>query len=329
MQSRAGRIRARRTLAVAAALGCLLACGTVVHPPRQTAKRTQSLPPNDHRVVIFIIDGPRYSETFGDPSHQYVRGMWNALRPLGTLCSNFRNVGYTLTNPGHASLLSGTWQYIDNQGNTRPTQPTLFEYYREATGASAQDAVLVGGKLKLNALTYSTNADYGAAYGASSTLDFQDDYGTYDALIQRLDQDAPRLVMASFSHVDQLAHGGVWSDYVRQIEIVDSLAVLTWNYLQADPDYAGKTYLFITADHGRHDDAHGGFQNHGDNCDGCQHIIFLALGPTIRAGYEVTAPFDQRDLCRTVASLLGIPTPYAAGLFMLPIFEPPPTGVLH
>jgi hypothetical protein len=100
MQSRAGRIKARRTLAVAAALGCLFACGTVVHPPRQTAKRTESLSPNDHRVVIFIIDGPRYSETFGDPSHQYVPGMWNALRPLGTLCSKFPQRRLHADEPG-------------------------------------------------------------------------------------------------------------------------------------------------------------------------------------------------------------------------------------
>lgn len=315
-------------LAVAGVVLFALACETVVNPPQHTAQQTHSSPPGDERVIIFVIDGPRHSETFGDPLHQYVPQMWNTLRPLGTLCSNFRNLGETITNPGHASLLTGAWQYIDNNGVMRPAQPTLFEYYRKATGAPASDAVLISGKLKANALTYSTNPDYGAVYGASSDLDLPDDYETYDHLIQHLDQDSPHLVMCSFSDVDQLAHSGVWSDYINQIEIVDSLAVLTWNHLQADPDYAGKTYMFITADHGRHDDAHGGFQNHGDACDGCQRVIFLALGPNIRAGHEVTSQYTQRDVCFTVGSILGIPTPYSAGFLMQPIFDSP-TGVLH
>ncbi|HEX6790032.1 MAG TPA: hypothetical protein VF247_01865 [Candidatus Krumholzibacteria bacterium] len=315
-------------LALAAAFALVAAaCDSTTFPPEHKSTPTRVATPGDRRVVIFIIDGPRYSELFGDPTHQHVPGMWNTLRPLGTLCSNYRNLGYTITNPGHATLLSGAWQYIDNLGNTRPLQPTLFEYYRKATGAPASDAVLVGGKLKLDAVTYSTGADYGAAYGASSSLDYQDDYGTYDALIQHLNQDSPHLVMASFSHVDQVGHSGVWSDYLRQIEIVDSLAVLTWNHLQADPDYAGKTCMIITADHGRHDDAHGGFSGHGDSCDGCQHIPFLALGPGIRADYEVTSQYTQRDLCRTVGAILGFSTPRSAGLTMQPIFEPSTTGV--
>jgi arylsulfatase A-like enzyme len=121
----------------------------------------------------------------------------------------------------------------------------------------------------------------------------------------------------------------VWADYLRQIEIVDSLAVLTWNHLQADPDYANQTYLLITADHGRHDDAHGGFQNHGDDCPSCRHIIFLALGPGIRAGYETSSLYTQRDVCATVGSILGIATPLAEGSRMDEIFQPASTGIVH
>lgn len=320
----------RLWLAGCAILLVLAACEPTVTPPQQTARRTESSPPpNDNRVVVLVIDGPRYSETFGDPTHAHVPGMWNTLRPLGTLCSNFRNLGVTNTNPGHGSMLSGIWQFIDNEGVTRIPQPTLFEYYRKATGAPASDAYLISGKIKFTALTHSTHPDYGAAYAASSDLDIPYDYPTYDRLIQHLDEDSPHLVMCSFSDVDQAGHSGVWNDYIRQIEIVDSLVVLTWNYLQADPDYAGKTYMFVTADHGRHDDAHGGFQSHGDSCDGCQHIIFLALGPNIRQGYEVTSQYTQVDLCRTVGSILGVPTPYAAGLLMQSIFQESPTGVLH
>jgi hypothetical protein len=279
------------------------------------------------RVVLFVIDGPRYSETFGDPTHQHVPGMWNELRPQGALCSNFRNLRTTLTVSGHATLLTGVWQTLANDGTERPPQPTLFEYLRKATGAADNKTLIISGKPKLEACAYGLDPDYGPGFAAQSDLGLATDLDTYARLIERLDVDTPDLVMVSFSQVDTKAHSGVWDDYVRQIEIVDSLAVLTWNYLQSDPDYAGQTYMFITADHGRHDDAHGGFVEHGDACDGCQHLIFMALGPEIRAGYEVETLYTQRDVCATVGLILGIPTPHSAGWPIPEIFKPVTTGI--
>ena len=281
------------------------------------------------KVVLFVIDGPRYSETFGNPLHEHIPYIWNELRPQGTLCSNFRNLGATLTVSGHATMLTGVWQVLENEGAERPQQPTLFEYFRKATGALPNDAVIISLKPKLEACTYSLDPDYGPNFGALSDLGLATDFATYDRLIERLDQDTPHLVVASFSQVDTKGHSGVWSDYLRQIEIVDSLAALTWNHLQSDPDYADQTYMFIMSDHGRHDDAHGGFQNHGDPCDGCRHLIFLALGPDIRVGYESATLFTQPGICKTVGRILAIPTPQSLGIPLDEIFEPISTGILH
>jgi len=307
----------------------LVACEPETFPTSHDSTPTITPRTFDAKVVIFVIDGPRYQDSFGDPLHAHVGDIWSQLRPFGTLCSNFRNQGWTLTIPGHSTMLTGVWQYLPNDGSQRPPNPTLFEYYRKATGAPATEAVLVGGKPKLAACAYSVDPAYGAAFGASVDVTATTDFATYDRLINRLDADHPHLVMASFSQVDQKAHSGNWSAYLRQMEIVDSLAVLTWNHLQADPEYAGQTYMFITADHGRHDDAHGGFQDHGDTCDGCTHVIFLALGPDIRADYDVTNLYTQRDVCTTVGLLLRVPTPQTNGFMMSEIFVPTSTGINH
>jgi hypothetical protein len=324
----------RRSSKLLRAIGLVLvplafACQPDMLPVMAQPSQTQVSDPADPRVIIFVIDGPRYTEFFGDPTHQHIPHIWNELRPLGTLCSNFRNLTRTETMSGHTSILTGVWQTIANDGSERANAPTLFEYYRKATGAAPQDAVIISSKAKLAACTYGLDPGYGPAYAAQADVGLATDYDTYDHLIQRLNVDKPHLVMASFSEVDVKAHSGVWADYVRQIEIVDSLAVLTWNHLQNDPDYAGQTYMFITADHGRHDDAHGGFQNHGDDCDGCRHLIFLALGPGIRAGYEVGTLYTQRDVCNTAGAVLGIATPLAEGFTIGEIFEPVSTGILH
>lgn len=294
-----------------------------------TSRPVVDIVTNDPKVVMFIIDGPRHSDTFGDPTHQYIPGIWTELKPQGTVYANFRNNGWTLTVSGHASMLTGTWQMLDNEGLERPDMPTLFEYYRAYTGAAADDAVLIGGKSKLAALSYSTHASYGAMYGASERVGPMTDTEVYGELMLALQNDKPHLVVVSMSQVDIKAHSGVWDDYTDQIAIVDSLAVATWSYLQSDPFYAGQTYFFITADHGRHDDQHGGFKSHGDSCQGCQHLIFLALGPDIQSGHVVPQQllYSQPDLGATVASILGIPATLSQGNVMLEMFEPVATGI--
>lgn len=288
-----------------------------------------SVTPPSEKVVILVIDGPRMSEFFDDPTHQYVSNLWNQLRPQGTVVEDFRNKGCTLTVSGHSSLLSGTWQCLNNEGLENPDRPTLFEYYRQATSAAENDAVIIGGKQKLAACAYSTDPSYGAAYGAKVDVGFTTDVETYAHLITSLQNDQPHLTVVSFSRVDTRGHSGDWPGYLDQIEIVDSLALCAWNYLQSDPFYQDQTYMFVTADHGRHDDAHGGFQAHGDLCEGCQRLPFLALGPGIKENYVVTGPraYTQRDLCRTVAHILGIPTPMADGVVMQEILQPDITGI--
>jgi hypothetical protein len=120
-------------------------------------------------VVIIVIDGARYTETFGADSLYFPR-LWTQLRPLGTIWTNFRNNGITKTDPGHASIATGTWQSIDNLGVFRPTQPTMFEYFHKASGAPESATAVIVGKLKLDILAYSTHPNYGAKYKASTSI---------------------------------------------------------------------------------------------------------------------------------------------------------------
>jgi hypothetical protein len=315
---------------VCAALAILICSCHKTPPPSTSPEPALHVPPGDARVVIFVIDGPRWTECFGDSTHAHIPGMWNTLRPQGTVCTNFRNEGWTLTIPGHGTMLTGIWQHLNNQGLERPKQPTLFEYYRKEKNAPAQDALIVSMKEKLGAVAYSVDStEYGSRYGASVELGDTNDVETYHHLIQHLDRDSPHIVLASFSQTDLAGHANDWKGYLRHIEIADSLAVLTWNHLQANPAYAGKTYMFITADHGRHDDAHGGFQNHGDECEGCRHIPFLALGPGIKTNYMTSTHHTQQDICKMVARLLGITADQAQGEPFDDIFQGPASTWSH
>ena len=51
-------------------------------------------------VIVIVMDGPRYSETWGDPSHQNIPRMANDLAPIGVINEQFFSYGETFTVPG-------------------------------------------------------------------------------------------------------------------------------------------------------------------------------------------------------------------------------------
>ena len=118
-------------------------------------------------MFIAVIDGARYSETYGDVNHQYIPNIWNKLKPQGTIYTSFYNNGGTYTVPGHSSIITGTWQDLPNDGSERPNQPTLFEYYRKQYNSAQSKNYVILGKDKLDVLAYSTNPDYGNDFKAS------------------------------------------------------------------------------------------------------------------------------------------------------------------
>ena len=106
-------------------------------------------------VIIIVIDGARYTETFGG-GNTYIPHLYDDLRPSGYLYTNFRiaTEGITSTNPGHTSILTGTWQQIANDGSERPDKPTVFEYFRKELGSSVAENYAITGKSKLNIVSY-------------------------------------------------------------------------------------------------------------------------------------------------------------------------------
>ena len=274
-------------------------------------------------VVIVVIDGARWTEGLGDPSHTWHPRQALTLAPLGTTVATFLNDGATLTNPGHAAVLTGTWQPIANDGTERPHAPTAFEHWREATGEPASKTWLFSEKTKLSAVAWSDAPGFGAAFGASRDLGRVGDAAVMNAAIARLIGDRPSLMMVNLADVDIRGHANDWDGYLTALRAADSLVYVLWTRIQDDPALADRTTLFVTNDHGRHDAAHGGFANHGDGCAGCRRIQLLALGPDFKRGHVSLATARQIDILPTVAELLSFPVPGSQGTAMLDLFEHP------
>jgi hypothetical protein len=192
----------------------------------------------------------------------------------------------------------------------------LFEYLRQQKGTPQSEVRLVVRKPKLDVLAYSDHPAYGAAYGATVSTGYATDLAVYSAARSQILAYHPVVTLVHFGDPDIFAHGGDWNAYVTALRLADSLTWQLWTAIQADPVMGGKTTIFISNDHGRHDDAHGGFVNHGDGCDGCRRIMMMMAGPDNFAGLVSPSVHDQRAVARTAAWLLGVSMPLADGRVM-------------
>lgn len=266
----------------------------------------------EQNVFIVVIDGVRYSESFGSES-KYIPHLYNYLKPLGTLFTNFRiaDEGITSTNPGQASILSGNWQLIANDGTEHPNKPTIFEYYRKELFAKESDCLVVAGKKKLDALAYSIFPEYGSDYKAlTKCFDFESNNKVYDSLIVAMDTYHPKLVLVNFPITDKEAHSDSWDGYIASLRNADSLIYLLYNKIQANPYYKNNFTMLITNDHGRHTDD---YTNHGCDCDGCEHIMLLAIGENFKENGINDSLHYQIDICKTVGDIMKFQTPFAQG----------------
>ena len=265
---------------------------------------TNAFSQKTENVFIVVIDGSRYTETFGDSSYKNIPNLGNKLKPLGTLFPSFYNDGKTYTVSGHSSILTGTWQILANDGSERPHKPTLFEYFRMQTNSSLNKNYVIHGKSKLNAVNYSDHSSYGINYKASVVeADNYDDKAVIDSAKKIVGLNHPKLTLINLPQIDRSGHDKTWDEYVDAIKQADSLVYDFWNFIQKDSVYHNKSTIFITNDHGRHTD---NYKEHGDSCEGCRHIMLLMIGPEIFQDKIDTTYYSQIDIASTSARLLNL-----------------------
>jgi len=266
-----------------------------------------------------VIDGPRYSETWGDPKHVNIPHQFSDLAPQGVFFSNFRNNGQTYTNAGFTAIVTGHYQAIDNHGAELPANPTLFQLWLKHSGLPNTSAWIITSKDKLQILSNSSHPDWQDQWmpswncgkkGKGRGAGYRKDKTTFHLAMKILEEDHPRLSLIAFREPDVSAHKGDMEGYVRGLKDTDSYVFKIWEFIQSDPVYQNKTALFITNDHGRHlDSVDSGFYDHGDDCDGCRHISLLLLGPDFKKGISISSAHEQIDIVPLIADLLGFTLP--------------------
>lgn len=286
--------------------------------------------------IIVVMDGPRYSETWGDSSGDNIPYLKKELALQGVLFTGFYNLGPTRTISGHTALLTGFYEDLDNSGIIAPAQPSIFQRWLKFSGEDQNKAWFITSKGKLGGLLDTRDPAWTGKYipagdcgvdgkgleAGKGSAGYREDGETWQRIQSILYEDQPRLVLINFKAPDTFDKENAWENYLEAIRKTDEYVYQLWNFIQSDPFYQNKTALYITSDHGRHlDGTREGFLSHGDNCEGCQHVALLAIGPDFKKGVVVETPHQLIDLPLTIARMMGFAITGSQGKFLQELFD--------
>jgi hypothetical protein len=138
------------------------------------------------------------------------------------------------------------------------------------------------------------------------TVSSPDELSVYIAK-RLMKQESPNLLWITMHDID-IAHTGAYSLYIDAIRRTDRLCAELWKAVQAEPEYAGNTTMFILPDFGRDadEDAGGnGFQHHRTGDAASRTTWMMALGAGVRQGTVYDRPLQSIDLVPTLGSIMG------------------------
>src|ERR1700729_2711390 len=315
-------------------------------PLRAMAMRT-----GQKAVVVTFGGGTRDEETFMPDGQENIPHHLREFIPQGTFFTQVVNRGILGHYVATASLVTGAYETFNNFAAVTPDNPTVFEYFRKDLRRPASDTWVVAPSNGFGLIGESSHFSHGAGMGAGvilpkrllaaamgvsdqqlqqmaqmlkvSVTDFAaharslrspDELSVYVAR-QLMRQLAPSLLWITLHDID-VAHAGTYSLYVDAIQRSDRLCAEIWQMIQSEPEYAGKTTMFILPDFGRDSDTSAGgngLQHHrtGDAFSRSTWMMVRCAG--VREDMLVDRPVESTDLVPTLGSLFGFSPDFSHG----------------
>jgi hypothetical protein len=281
-------------------LGHYVATASLATGVYETINNFASLPPEHPTVFEYFrkdLRRPASDAWVVAPSNGFNRIGGSSYRSYGS------SFGAQVILPKHlldAALSSG---HSDYQHLLRDNYETPF--YAPELGGSEFELQQLENILKLSVDDFKAHA---------KTLSSPDELSVY-VVRQLMRQEAPSLLWITMHDID-IAHAGAYSLYLDGIRRTDRLCAEIWNLIQNEPEYAGKTTLFILPDFGRDsdEDAGGnGFQHHRTGDAPSRTTWMMALGAGVREGVVFDRPLDSTDLVPTLGAILNFSPSLAQG----------------
>lgn len=129
---------------------------------------------------------------------------------------------------------------------------------------------------------------------------------TYIACREFVLKNKPSVVFLSFSGTDNAGHANHYDQYLQEANNADRMIGELWRLLQALPEYAGRTTLLITTDHGR-GKKKSNWSDHGFFVPGSSQTWYALLGNSVVPHGEIRSNTQvyQKQLNSLVIDLLA------------------------
>src|ERR1044072_8573192 len=168
-------------------------------------------------VFIIVVDGARYQETWGNGELTYIPHR-AAMSQQGSIMTNFQNDGFTYTNCGHTQMTTGVNEMINNSGYQLPQNPSIFQYWRKATGAPPEKAWVCTTKDKLYILSDCYDSAFAGQFmprydcGINGPFTgYRDDSTTFTHAKNIIQTWHPDMMLINFKEPDASGHANNWS----------------------------------------------------------------------------------------------------------------------
>ncbi len=262
--------------------------------------------------------------------------LWNTLGQQGQLYANRQrgsrvNVSnpHWFSYPGYNEILSG---YADDRikSNNKIDNPnvTVLEFLNQQPGLKGKVAVFSSWDVIEAAVnekrsgipassanepsqpvtaTDSLLSDITALYPRQFGEGVRADFLTYFTARQYVKTKQPRVLFLSFDETDDLAHAGKYVDHLVMLQSIDRYLANLWQIIQKMPQYAGKTAILVTTDHGRGHTPKARWKDHGTKTADSYQMWLATMGPGIApTGEQTNGPvLFQNQIAATLARLLG------------------------
>jgi hypothetical protein len=290
--------------------------GTKLRDPEAVRQRYARATPEQRREALMPFlwtTVARQGQIFGDPGAHSTARATNGLK---------------FSYPGYSEMLAGYADpRIDSNREFPNPNPNVLEFLNQRPGFENKVAAY-GTWDRLTSIVNADRSKFFVQAGWSPIADepltdrqkdlngWQADLpriwpdNTLDAFagraaMEHLRRHKPRVFYLMFGETDEWAHERRYDCYLDAARLNDRWIGELWQWLQSDPQYAGKTTLVITTDHGR-----GGtpsdWGNHGKDVPGAEDIWMAVIGPdTPPLGVRRDVAVTQGQIAATLAALVG------------------------
>ena len=247
----------------------------------------------------------------------------NRSRNSNVLISNRHRFSY----PGYSEILTGEAHddVIDSNENRQNPFPTVLDFLRDRLSLAPDK---VGAFASWETMRWIATHQEGsitanAGYEAYShpqaeqlnRLQFETmtpwasvrhDFYTFELAMIYLRSYQPRIFFLSLGETDDWAHEGNYGRTLEALRQSDDRIRQLWDYLEATPQYQGKTTIVLTTDHGRGTARE--WRHHGSKIKEAAYCWVAIVSPDLdaRGEWSDTKPIYLNQIAATLCSFLGI-----------------------